>query len=294
MDIETLQTFIDVVRRNSFAAVARKRYQDPSVFSRRIAALERECGMRLFDRNTRRLVLTASGRQVFERLSGPVAAIDQAFDAGRDELQEPSGDLRMPMSTSMGERWFMPRLAEFRSRFPQVQLDLLLSDQRVDLISAQIDLAIRLGQRVEGAYAATRLMETRYHIVAAPELAARFADGKALNDVEAVVFPLPGYHSTWRLRDGDGRIEEHEINPTLTISSALGIRRAVMDGMGVGLLANWMVDDDMTDGTLVDLFPSHTASAADFDTSAWLVFPTIDYVPARTRAMIDHLKASVM
>ena len=304
-DLASIETFVAVTRGGSFASRARELGVDPSSVSRTIAALEADLGVRLFDRTTRRLALTEAGRTYLDRVVAPLTEMSVAADAARDARDEPSGLLRVTASVAFGERWLMPRVASFREDHPRITLDLRLTDALLDIAGeGGIDVALRLGPRIEGALVATKLFDTRYHAVASPaylEHAGRPTRPSDLARHQGIVFPYPGYRSRWRLRarGSDAAVRGAKSVPsvdevlpraTLTVSSALAIRRAALNGLGVALLADWTVADDLASGELVDLFPDHEASAADFDTAAWLVYPTRNYVPVRVRAFIDHLK----
>jgi len=294
MDVDLLRTLIAVERHGSFAAVARIEGVDPSSVSRRIAALEAELDLLLFERTTRRLGLTEAGRVYRDRIAPIVDALDEAADAARDTVAEPSGLLRVTTSVAFGERWLMPRLASFRAAYPQIEIQLLLSDATVDIAAEGIDLALRLGPRPEGALVAAKLFETRYRAVAAPS----YLDGRTvptvpadLADHDGILFALPRFGTAWRFRQStDAPVEDVTPRRALTISNALAIRRAALDGLGVALLADWTVRDDIANGKLVDLLPTHEGTATDFDAAAWIVYPSRDYVPARLRVLIDHLR----
>ena len=296
MDLDALRTFIDVARRGSFAAVARERSVDPSSVSRQIAVLESDLGFRLFDRTTRRLSPTEAGRVYHDRVAGLVEELTLAREVGADVLAAPKGRLRVTASVAFGERWLMPRIASFRRAYPKLDLDLVLSDGVVDIAAEGIDVGIRLGTRMTGPLVATRLFPTRYRVVASPDYIERYGHPHAPEDLaenDCLVFPLPGYRSLWRFRSGERVVAEVEPRAVLTISNALALRRAALDGLGIALLADWTIGADIKEGTLVDLFPALDASAADFDTAAWIVYPSRSYVPAKTRTFIDHLKGSV-
>lgn len=294
MDLAALRTFIAVARVGSFAARAREIGVDPSAVSRAIAALETELGWRLFDRTTRRLALTEAGRLYLERVAPLLDGLDEAAEIARDAVGEPSGQLVVASSVAFGERWLMPRVATFRAAHPRITLDLRLSDAVVDLTDEGIDLALRLGPRVEGSLVVAKLFDTRYRVVAAPAYVSQRGAPNVPADLarhDGIMFPFAGYRSRWRLRAArGGAVEEISPAPVLTVSNALALRRGALAGLGVALLADWTVADDLAAGTLVDLFPDHEASAADFDTAAWIVYPTRAYVSARARAFIDHLR----
>lgn len=296
MDIALLQTFAAVARAGSFAAHARDRGVDPSSVSRAVAALEEEIGVRLFDRTTRRLAPTEAGRLYLARIAPLLAELDSAADAARDAVTEPSGLLRVTASVTFAERWLMPRVASFRAAHPRIELELALTDAVLDLVAEGIDLGIRLGPAVTGPLVVSKLFDTRYRVVASPAYLARAghpARPSELADHDGIAFALPGLHSIWRFRRRGEEVAE-EVTPgaALSVSNALAIRRAALDGLGCALLADWTIAGDLKDGSLVDLFPDHEASASAFGTAAWIVYPSRNYVPARVRAFIDHLRRS--
>lgn len=296
MDLDLLRTLIAVERHGSFAAVARAEGVDPSSVSRRIAVLEEVLDLRLFDRTTRRLRMTEAGRVYLGRVAPLVEALDEAVDAARDLVAKPSGLLRVTTSVAFGERWLTPRLAPFRAAYPQIEIELLLSDATVDIAAEGIDLALRLGPRPEGALIAAKLFDTRYRAVATQS----YLDGRAapttpadLADHNGILFALPRFGTAWRFRqDAAAPVEDVTPRRVLTISNALAIRRAVLDGLGVALLADWTVQEDIASGKLIDLLPGHEGTATDFDAAVWIVYPSRDYVPARLRALLDHLRSA--
>ncbi len=119
MNLTHLQIFLDVVRLGSFAAVARKQDTDPSSISRQIAAIEAELGVRLFERTTRRLVLTEAGQLTFDRIQAPIEEIGEIRELARDVVAVPQGNLRVSTSVAFGERWLMPRLPAFLETIPK-------------------------------------------------------------------------------------------------------------------------------------------------------------------------------
>ncbi|MGR3502627.1 LysR family transcriptional regulator [Pseudaestuariivita sp.] len=294
MDIALLRTFAGVARAGSFAAHAREVGVDPSSISRQVAQLEAALGLTLFERTTRRLSLTEAGRLYLEAIRGPLDALEEAADVARDAVSVPSGVLRVTASVAFGERWLIPRLAAFRADYPEVQLELHLTDGIVDLSDGSVDVALRLGPRIEGALVAAKLFDTRYRVVASPDYLARAGHPhtpEELHKHDGLLFSLPGFREIWRLRPrAGGPVIETLPRPAMTISNALALRRAMQGGIGVALLADWTVSDDLANGSLIDLFPQHDASAGEFDSAAWVVYPSRGYMTARLRVFIDHLR----
>ncbi|MEM8799214.1 MAG: LysR family transcriptional regulator [Pseudomonadota bacterium] len=294
MDIDLLRTLVAVERHGSFAAVARIEGVDPSSVSRRIAALEDALDLHMFERTTRRVRLTEAGRIYLDRVTPLIDGLEEAANAARDAVVEPSGPLRVTASVAFGERWLTPKLASFHAAYPKVEIELRLTDAVVDIVGEGIDVAFRLGPEIEGALVAAKLFDTRYRAVAAPsylEVRPRPKVPDDLADHDGNLFALPRFGSFWRFRTKPGApIDEVQPRSALTISNALAIRRAALDGLGVALLADWTIDEDVANGRLIDLFPNLKGSATQFDTSAWIVYPSRSYVTARLRAFIDHLR----
>src|SRR5438105_4658163 len=140
MDLSALQIFVAVMRRRSFAAVARERDLDPSVVSRVIAALEEELSVRLFQRTTRRLSPTEAGMLYFARVEPLVEEIERAGILAGEAGGQPRGTLRITTSVSFGQRCIVPVIPDFAAAHPELGLDLLLSDAVIDIVAERIDL----------------------------------------------------------------------------------------------------------------------------------------------------------
>lgn len=300
MDTTALTIFVEVMRRGSFAAVAKERNVDPSSISRLMAALEERLGVRLFQRSTRRLVATEAGRIYFERVEPLVEELEQARLAAQDVSAGPQGNLRISTTVAFGQICIVPLLGEFRRIYPGLSLELLLTDSNLDLIGERIDVAVRLGPRLDLGYVGARLFSTRYKVCASPAYIAREgspAEPKDLSRRNCVVFNLPGFRDRWLFRRADGNIVQAEadiidvpIASDLRLSSALAIRQCGLDGLGPILLGHWAVDADLARGTLVDLFPDYRVTATDFDTTAWILYPSRSYLPVKVRLFVDFLR----
>lgn len=293
MDLAELELFGDVARLGSFAAVARRRDSDPSSVSRAIGALEAELGTRLFHRTTRSMTLTEAG----ERFARRTAALLEDFAAARAEALDAtdvaSGVVRLTASVGFTQVCLVPLLPELCARHDRLDVDLVATDANLDLSAEGIDLAIRLAPRPEGNYVASMLRPTRYHVVASPALAERYAPKHPadLERMPALVFPLPGFRSRWLFRNrGGGRTVEIHVEGRVRTSSSIALRDLARRGVGTALLGDWLVEDDLARGDLVDLFPHYDVTATEFETAAWLLYPSRRFLPAKTRLVIDFLR----
>ena len=292
MEISVLKIFTEVMRQGSFAAVARKRNVDPSSISRAIAGLETELGIRLFQRTTRQLSPTESGVIYFHRIEPLLEEMQQAVDL-ITESSQPKGTLRVTASVSFGLKCIIPLLAEFERLYPELAVDLLLTDKRVDLLTERIDLAIRLGKLKDSTSIAQRLMSTYYSVCASPEYILRsqpITQPQDISQHNCLLFPIAGFRSHWLFKDNQNKITKVSVNGRTTISNAIALQQCAIARMGLALLPHWSIDEDLESGKLVKVLPSYSVTATDFQTSAWLVYPSRTYIPLKVKVFVDFLK----
>jgi DNA-binding transcriptional LysR family regulator len=293
MDVQALDLFVAVARRLSFAAVAKDRGVDASSVSRAVAELEAELGVRLFQRTTRTMALTEAGAVYLARIEPLIDEIAGARDAAAQGAGRPRGTLRLTASVTFGQRRIAPLLGAFRARHPEVTLECLFTDAALDLVSERIDLAVRLAPAVEGDVIAAKLMDTRYRVVASPAYLADHPPLARPADLAAhrvLLFTLRAYRSRWLFRDEAGAVEAVAVAGDVTLSPAGALLDAAEAGLGPALLPDWLVDEAVASGRLVDPFPRHRATATTFDTAAWLVYPSRAWLPGKVRAMADFLR----
>ena len=146
MDIDSIATFVDVMRRGSFTAVAKDQNIDPSSISRVVSSLEEELGARLFFRSTRRIVPTEAGNVFFEKVKPIVEQVEQARHAVQQIGKAPAGDLRVATTIAFGMMCVLPLLPEFKQAHPDISVDLMLVDKTPDLVAERIDVAVQFAE----------------------------------------------------------------------------------------------------------------------------------------------------
>ncbi len=295
MDLDALALFVDVANRRSFADAARARGIDPSAVSRAIAALEARLGARLLQRTTRSMVPTEAG----ERLLAHLPEFLDSFGRLREEAvaarREPAGVLRVTASQAFGQVRLVPLLPEFTAAFPRIQLDLVLTDTNLDLVTERIDLAFRLGEGHRADMVGERLMATRYRVVASADHIARLghpAHPSELGARDCLLLSLPHFRSRWLFRRG-GTEETVAVKGQVMASSVIALRDAARAGLGPTLLADWLIGDDLASGRLVDLLPDYEVTATSFETALWLLYPNRDHVPNRVKAALAFFRAAL-
>lgn len=296
MNVDSLQLALQVARFGSFAAVARSMHVDPSSISRTIAQVEADLGLRLFQRTTRSLTLTEAGALYLERVEAVVDELEEARDAAMAIQSGPKGTLRLTASVAFGETCLSPLVPAFREAYPDLRLELIFTDQNVDLVAEQIDLAIRLAPSIEGDLVCAKLFDTRYRVCASPDYLARAPTLTKPEDLathDALLFALPGYRTRWLFHNASGQLSDVAVEGSIIMSNAMTLRQAMLNGLGPALLADWLIDSDIREGRCIDLFPEHQVTATSFDTAAWLVYPSRRFLPNKVRCMVDFLRAAM-
>lgn len=293
MDTEQLRTFVEVVRLGSFASAARLLDSDPSAVTRAVAALEKDLGVRLLERTTRRLALTEAGAAYHESVSSLLKGLQRASDEARDLAGQPEGVVRVTASVSYGHTVIVPMLPALCKAYPALEIDLLLTDSVVDLVAERVDVALRLRQAVDSSLVGVRLTRIRYHVCASPAYLQLHGAPRIPADLasrDCLRCPLPGYRTQWKFRSSIGVIDVVDVGGKLMMSNSLALHRAVLADLGPALLPDWLVGSDLAAGRMIDLFPEQEATPTDFDNSIWLLHTSRAYVPNRVRAFIDFVK----
>jgi DNA-binding transcriptional LysR family regulator len=296
MEIETLRTFVEVMRRGSFAAVARELDVDPSTVSRAIGTLEQQLDVRLFQRTTRKLSPTEAALAYFDRVEPMIDELERAALVAVDSGDTPRGLLRVTAAVAFAQANLAPLLPEFAKRYPEVGLDLLLTDAFVDLVEQRIDIAVRLGRVTDSSFIAYRLAGMVYAVCASPDYLKRRGRPNspadlARHDCLRYRYPNPGYGPRWRFRMGDDEPFDVPVRGPIAASSGGVLRQCAVAGMGVVLLPRWIVAEELASGALVELLTNFRASPADFDNAIWLLYPSRSYLPLKVRVFADFLKA---
>ncbi len=292
MELTTLKLFIEVMQQSSFAKVARRHNIDPSSVSRSIAKLEEELGIRLFQRNTRKLKPTEAGAIYFERIFPIIDELELARQVATDLSTEPQGTLRVTASAVFAEKQIIPLLPKLSHIYPSLSFEFILTDSYIDLIKERIDVAIRLGTLQDSSYIVRHLRKMNFHICASPDYIEQHGKPQTPQQIEnhnCLLFPRGRYNLNWLFRDSKGKVTEIEISGKYLLTNSLAIERCAIYGMGLALLPDWLVDRDIQSGKLVRLLAEYDITATNFESSVWLLYPSKEYIPLKTKLFIDYL-----
>ncbi|MBB5203544.1 DNA-binding transcriptional LysR family regulator [Inhella inkyongensis] len=272
LDANALELFARVVAAGSFAQAARQLGLTRAAISRRVAAIEAQSGQALFARTTRSLGLTEAGRQLARRAQAVHEAAGAARAVLRNQRDELAGRLRITSVTSFGMNVLVPLLAEFRRAHPAIELDLLFTDRRMDLLREGIDVAFRITRRPPQDWVAQAVLHFRIGAYAAQGPARGEPDelqGLPLLLVGGSPEPLP---LRWQQRDGE-RQQTLEIRPQIAADQMEPLLALARAGAGVVLAPDYAVAADLATGRLVDLLPDWHLPIAEGDAVQALTLP---------------------
>ncbi|WP_206956302.1 LysR family transcriptional regulator [Trinickia acidisoli] len=260
MEIDALEIFLSVATLGNFSRAAKSRNVAVSSVTRKIDLLEQDIGTALFYRSPRQVHLTDAGLQFVSAAKKILAEIDDVRDAIVSMQTEPQGVLTVTAPATFGRRHVAPAVAKFLLRYPQMQVDLHVSDDMVDLVNQRVDVAIRIGVLDDSDLLATKLAPQRRVAVASPAYLARA--GRPTSPIDLLTHNClsHGTHGARGTRAGwwqfagvnDGKALD--VNGNLRTDDSESLLKAVLAGVGIAHLATWLVGDEIAAGRLVMLF----------------------------------------
>lgn len=283
--ISDLEIFARVARTGNMSAAGREMGLSPAVVSKRVSLLEDSLGARLFQRTTRQLTLTETGEGYFKRVVDILSLVEEAEDFVSRRNTKPRGVLKVSAPTSFARLHITPHLKTFIDRFPDIELDIQLTDTFVDIIRDGFDLAIRIGELQDSSLVARKLAPDFRVLCASPAYTASAGGLKSINDLEQVNCLAAGPLETWRL-DGPEGTRQVRVNSNLKTNSADFVHEALLAGLGVGLRSTWEVGEDLRRGDLVRVLPDWRGPASF---AIFAVYPSREFMPAKVNVFIEHL-----
>lgn len=290
LSADDLLLFATIVEQESLVRASEHLGMPKATVSRRLANLEELLGQRLLIRTTRRLTLTDFGREFLDHSRRVAEEVATVQDFVRSQDLKPRGKLRVSMPEDYARHNLARALATFIETYPEVQLDLDLSSRHVDLIGERFDLAIRMGPlKDDSTLAARKIDEARMGLYASPIYLAlhaapnspdELAQHRSVRMLSDLGQPIP-----WRLSCGKA-VWDGVPPGRLTLNSPGVIQQLLLDGAGIGALPDRFAAEDVRLKRLVRVLPEWCLPSVP----AWALMPTRRYLPAKTRAFLDHIE----
>ncbi|CAI8801693.1 LysR substrate-binding domain-containing protein [Pseudomonas chlororaphis] len=289
--IECMRAFVVTVDANGFAAAARAMDVPRSKVSKQIQALEEAIGVQLLHRTTRSLHLTEAGAEYYESAREVLAAVDEAEQRARDGIGELRGVLRVNAPMSFGLRRLGPLVPLFHEQHPNIELQLVLSDQQVDPVRGGFDVTIRIASLADSSMVAKLLAPAPRIMVASPDYLKRAGTPQTPRDLTTHQCLNYGYLQSGvslQLSNGKDTQRVHVTGPLHANNGDL-LAQAAEAGMGIALLPDFIVADALAAGRLVPVLCEWQAPPI----SIHAVYPSARRVPQKTRAFIEFLMAQL-
>jgi DNA-binding transcriptional LysR family regulator len=287
-----LKAFCLVASNGGFSAAARQMKMATSSVTRLVDALEARIGAPLLNRSTRSITLTDSGRDYFEQATRILRALDEADDAAAGRDAEPAGVLRVTAPVTLANRYIAPLLPRLARQYPRLALDLRLSDTMANMVDEAIDVAIRIGNpERQPNLIARKLAGHRRHICASPAYLAEHGTPRTPEQLaghNCLLFAYGGGRSSWRLRNADCATVV-EVSGSLTVNNAEMLRQAALSGIGLVMLADWLIQEDLEAGTLVAVLADFQVNPGQMDVGIYAVYPASRRGASKIRVFADML-----
>ena len=265
-----LAAFVAVIEDGGFAEAGRRLGVAPSTLSRTVTRLEAQLAVTLLRRSTRGIEMTPEGRDLLAAAREILVRTEALADLATGS-RAPRGPLRVNAPVPFVLHVIAPRLAEFHARYPQIDVTLDMTDRIVDLIDAHADIAIRVGPLQDSDILARGIGTASWRLVAAPDYLARHGHPDSPQDLallRQVRFVAPAHINTLRFH---GLSDPVAVPASVTASNGEAVRRLVLGGLGIARFSDFMIDQDIAEGRLVELFPGRIDAAPLSVTALYLV-----------------------
>lgn len=295
LNLQRLEMYVAVVAAGSFTAAAQALGLTKAVVSFNIKQLEKELGVALLTRSTRRIAMTDAGERFYQRCLQLLQDAESVLDDVRRDHSGLSGILRITTTPEYGARVVVPALAAFSAMHPQLRIQHVSSSSHDDLISGRFDVAIRLGQLADSSHHAALLDRFAILPVASPAYLQQHAiditDLPQLEQARWIAHSRLATPLTWQVETptGESILFNAGHRPMLTADSAASLLAFALNGAGVALLPAWLVHAEIAAQRLVHLLPDHHFPQQGI----YALYPNTRHVPEKVRAFIDFLRGRV-
>ncbi|WP_028112516.1 LysR family transcriptional regulator [Ferrimonas kyonanensis] len=286
-----MRAFVRVVQTGSFSATGRELNTSQTTISKKVAALEKKLGVKLLIRSSRDHALTAVGAEYYDKCVAILGELDEAESTARSEVASPQGVIRIAAPVAFGRLVLAPMIAEFFAAYPEIKVDLSLSDRHVDLISEGIDVAVRARKLEDSSLIARYLFDNPMMMLAAPEYLAKHGEPREPQDLRhhnCLVYSMAKTINQWQFHQGDTTVTV-PVNGNFQSDNGDVLLEAALAGLGLVQMPAWMVAEHLTAGRLIRVMADYSAQSIPFNA----IYPQNRYVPLKVRCFVDFLKQKI-
>lgn len=293
--LRAMELFLSISKTESFSETARRFGVSATSVSRMITDFESELNVKLLMRSTRQVVLTEAGQEYARELEGILWNIDQAHRNITEIRAAPKGTLRVHSRMMFGLGVLPPLMAAFRRQYPDIHIELVLSESKADLRRNNFDIDFRISPPVEAGLKRRILFRSERYMVASPAYLERRTAPVQPTDIlehDCMAYLLPGGHHSWHFKR-DEAIEEVSFKPRHATNSGVALLELARLGEGIALLDDYTVHHDISNGTLVRLFPDYRVTNTTFEEGMFATILDTAMIPAKIRLFLDFVASHV-
>lgn len=283
-----MEAFASVVTYGGFTTAAKELGMSKSAVSKHVSNLEQRLGARLLDRTTRRVSPTEIGLAYYDRAKRVLTDAGEADALVTSMQSEPSGHLRINAATDFGVAHLSPILNDFLSSYPDLRVEMILSNRQVEMIAEGFDLAIRVGQLRDSSMRARKFAETTRRMVASPDYLLKHGRPERVEELSGhrlLHYSHNANGQVWKLKSPGGQSWNVRSESCLSVNDGQSLLNAAVSGLGIAYLPSFLYAPAMADGTVMDAMPAFRSEVLGI----YAVIPPGPFTQPKTRAFIDFL-----
>ncbi|MDD9196048.1 LysR substrate-binding domain-containing protein [Aliivibrio sp. S3MY1] len=283
IDWEGVTEFVAVAEAQSFTGAARALDTSVAQISRKVAALEDRLSIKLLIRTTRKVSVTEAGQTYYQHCRHLVEGLKQADRAITELNATPQGRLKITSSVTYGEQLIAPLLSDFMLMYPQLELELVLSNQTLDLVEQDFDLAIRLGRLTDSTMMAKRLSSRQVRVCASPDYIEKHGEPHTLSELSqhnCLIGSLPIWRFIEKKKEKSVRVKG-----SVHCNSGAALTNAALKGLGIVQLPDFYVQESMDKGELVEILVPYREPKEGI----WAVYPNNRHLSTKVRLLVEFL-----
>lgn len=294
-----LAAFIATIDEKGFSAAARKMGVATSSVTRSVDSLEHHLGTTLINRSTRRINLTAAGEVFYDQAKVILRDLGHAENMIRDLDTEVRGSIKISTPVALGRLHIMPVINQFMAAYPAVQIDVNFSDEYIDMMEHDLDISIRIGQLPKtGNVIATKVLPQTRHVVGTPEYFEQYGMPQAPDELYAhstLIYDYKAGQNTWRFAKPDNLEEVIEVilEGRFRANNSETLLSAVKSDIGLALLPDWLVNEDLEKGTVVSVLNDYIVNPNQMQPAIYLFYPENRRPMKKIRAFVDFMKKNL-
>lgn len=293
--LRAMELFLSISQTESFSETARQFGVSATSVSRMITDFENELNVKLLLRSTRQVVLTEAGQEYARQLEGILWSINEAHSNITAIRAAPKGLLRVNSRMMFGLGVLPPLIAEFRRQYPDILIEMILSESKTDLRRNNIDIDFRISPPVEAGLKRRILFRSERYLVASPGYVASkppLQQAAQIKEHDCMAYLWPGDHYSWHFKRDDV-VEEVVFKPRHVTNNGVALLELARLGEGIALLDDYTVYNDIATGALVRLMPGYRVTNTTFEEGMYATILDTPMIPAKIRLFLDFIASHV-